>query len=108
VFSSRYKGRKLNPRGIPKGMTEKIVMMKNANLNKTFLDQRLCLNGEAWINCVFDGCIVELQLIPSFTKLVDCYFIDCKLIGDGWPNDVLEAFKAGHTFFGGSVRHIIR
>lgn len=42
-------------------------------------------------HCVFDGCVVAMWRGPGHTVIRHNKFIGCKLIGDGWPEDLLAS-----------------
>lgn len=58
--------------------------------HKTFVDAYFDLTGQTTIGATFDGCILELKKDTGRRTRVElCNFIECKLIGDGWPDPII-------------------
>jgi ADP-glucose pyrophosphorylase len=58
--------------------------------DKVFYDHAIDLTGQVVSNCTFDGCIITVDKATPPTEFIQTMVIDCMLIGDGWPPEVLE------------------
>jgi hypothetical protein len=61
----------------------------DALIDRRFFDERIDLTKYLYVyGCYFDGCIVEFNRDGRDHTLVENWFKDCQLIGDGWPEGV--------------------
>lgn len=62
--------------------------------NKTFKNEHIIVNDNAFFNCNLIDCVLEcIDDQDTKVALTNCYIIGPEFIGSGWPYDFIEKAK---------------
>lgn len=67
---------------------------------RVFVDERLNMTGGTYLNCTFDGCVLEANPSEQVLHCECCEFRNCQLVGEAWPEWMVRQCQERNSEFG--------